>query len=121
MTCNEVITKATDLLGYRDASGDENIDSVTRKNMLTYINAVYFELFSIDGSGEFSAPQNVNSDIKGLSERGVDALIYGVCMWAAFNSGDADRHAYFTHLYNARRAGLSKNVQIVDTAPSPEG
>lgn len=120
MTGNEIVTKVTDLLGYRDASGDENIDSVTRKNMLTYINTVFFDIFSIESSGEFSPLKNLNGDITGLTARGVDALIYGVCMWAAFNAGDGDRHAYFTHLYNSKRAGLTGSSRIVDTSPSPE-
>lgn len=121
MTANEIINKATDYLGYRDATGESNIDEITKKNMLTFVNTVYSDLMFIAGEGVIPQIASLSDKITGLSERSTQALIFGVCMWVAFNSGDGDKHAMFTKLYNDYRTGLSKGTQIVNKIPAPEG
>ena len=120
MTAKEIITAAVDLLGYRDTLGEDNVDSSSARNMLTYVNTALRDINGIEGSGTFEPIRQPNQEIKGISDKGIEAVTYGVCMWVAFNSGDGEKHAFFTHLYNAKRTALSQRSQIRNTIPSPE-
>ena len=120
MTGYEILKRAADLLGYRDAAGDEDLDTGTKKSAHEYLNRVLFDIAFI-GNKEYTPISSLEEETGDFSPAEQEAIIYGLCMWLSFSVSDGEKNSVFTHLYNSRRTALTRTAQIKDTIPNPEG
>lgn len=120
MTGYEILKRCNDLLGFKDASGDDDIEVSSYLGAVEYINQVYLDI-SVARDIEYRPIYTLDDKIESLSAKEETVLLYGVCMWLSFSMGDGEKNAVFTQLYNSKRAGLTATDTIRDTMPSPEG
>ena len=114
MKAYDIVKNALQLLGYTAADGNAQLDSRLKTKAVPVVNQVYSDLWRICKEGEFTPIKSLQEEIE-LPERAVnDAVIYGVCMFMAQSESDGDTQQLYSHLYNKKRASLSRLETVED-------
>lgn len=116
MTAKELITGATDLLGYSTANGNTGIQSRVMNRAVSIVNVVYGDLWRTQSDGEF-IPIATLSDRIELGSRAMECAVYGVAAFTAQSENDGDSGQLWMTMYNKKRAGLSGTYRREDRLP----
>ncbi len=115
MTGNNVVGKATYLLGYTDKNGQSSEENIIKSRALEFINQISLDL---GGDGQLKALY----DIINIGKECEEALVYGVAMMLALSVGDSEKNSVFAKLYNLKRASAKFFVSSKkDSLPVTDG
>lgn len=117
MTGQEMIEKASRLLGYTASNGNLQLSSRLASKGLDILNQIYSDLWRICKKDLFLPLANVSVDID-LPERAInDVMPYGVAMFLAQSEEDSAQQQIYATLYNRKKTGLSRTDTIKDVLP----
>ncbi len=117
MTANEILNEALRTLGYTDCDGNTRLPQAIRNRAAVTVNLVYEDLHNICNGTPF-VPINSLDDKVTLPEKVLhSAFLYGLAMHIARSENDGDQQQFYAHLYNSKRAALSKTQKVKNTIP----
>lgn len=117
MTGQEMIQKASCLLGYIASNGNMQLSSRLASKSLDILNQIYSDLWRVCKKGFFLPLANVSVNID-LPERAInDVMPYGVAMLMAQSEEDSMQQQIYATLYNRKKIGLSRIETIKDVWP----
>lgn len=120
MTGKKMLETAVNMLGYRAANGNLQLNSRVISKGLTLLNLIYGDLWRICFDGEFCPLEKMQDKIL-LPDRALnDIMPYGVAMLIAQSESDGDQQQLYATLYNRKRTGLSNKDSIKDIMPRGE-
>lgn len=117
MKAIEVFENTLKLLGYSDANGNAQLTQRIRNRAVVAINAVYSDLFRIEGQGEFKAIKSLDEELELPQNVLTDIFPFGLAMFIAQNENDGDQQQFYASLYNSKRTLLTKHGLIKDRLP----
>ena len=120
MRASEILNDTLKMLGYSDIDGNVELTSRIRNGAIVTINLVYGDLWRAVGNGDFEAIKSLSDEIKLPAKALGDVFMYGLAMHIARSENDGDQQQYYTMLYNAKRAGLTKYETVKNTWPHPD-
>lgn len=121
MKASELLNNALKMLGYSDSDGNVELTGRIRNSAVVIVNLVYGDLWRACNSGDFEPIKSLGDEIKLPQKALGDVFLYGLAMHIARSENDGDQQQYFAHLYNARRAGLTKYEKVKNVIPKVEG
>ncbi len=120
MKASELLNNALKILGYTNADGNAELTGRIRNSAVVIVNLVYSDLWRACNSGDFEPIKSLGDEIKLPQKALGDVFLYGLAMHIARSENDGDQQQYYTMLYNAKRAGLTKYETVRNTWPRPE-
>lgn len=120
MRAIELLNNTLKILGYSDNDGNAKLTQRIRNGAVVMMNLVYGDLWSICNVGEFKPIKSLSDEIVLPSEAMGEVFVYGLAMHIARSENDGDQQQFFAHLYNAKRAGLTKYTTVKNTWPCPD-
>ncbi len=121
MKAKELLNNTLKMLGYTNADGNAELIGRTRSNAIVTVNLVYSDLWKTASKEPFEPIKSLEDEIK-LPQKATDeCFLYGLAMHIARSENDGDQQQYFAHLYNAKRAGLTKYEKVKNIIPQVEG
>ena len=120
MRASEILNNTLKMLGYSDSDGNAELTGRIRNGAVVNVNLVYGDLWRACNSGEFEPIKSLDNEIK-LPQKAIgDVFMYGLAMHIARSENDGDQQQYYTILYNAKRAGLTRYDVVKNKWPRPE-
>ncbi len=116
MTAKEMLVKALKLLGYTDASGNEQLTDRIMNKSIPMLNVVYNDLWDIEKSGDFKPIFKLADNIE-LSAKALGVMQFGVAAFIAQSENDGDQQQLWMSTFNSKRRSLTKHTQIIDDIP----
>ncbi len=120
MKANELLNNALKMLGYSDSDGNVELTSRIRNGAIVTVNLVYGDLWRICNTGEFEPINSLANEVKLPQKALGEVFLYGLAMHIARSENDGDQQQYFSHLYNAKRAGLTQYMKVENRLPYPD-
>ena len=118
MTVKEMVTKALNLLGYNDSTGN-SMDSRFQTVGKNAVDFVLADLIHCLGRSDYGDLKTLSDEIK-MPERVLyDVMPYGVAAFIAESIGDGEKQQYFSSMYNAKRKTLVYQDSVQDVIPAP--
>ncbi len=117
MKASEILNNALKILGYSDASGNPHLPQTIRNRAVVTVNLVYEDLHNICKDTPFVPINSIDDEVQ-LPEKVLhSAFLYGLAMHIARSENDGDQQQFYAHLYNSKRAALSKTQKVKNTIP----
>ena len=117
MTASELLNNTLKMLGYSEANGNIELPQRIRNRAGVAVNLVYEDLWGICNTEPFEPIKSLTDEIK-LPEKVLNStFLYGLAMHIAAAENDGDQNQTYAHLYNSKRAGLTRFEKIRNTLP----
>ena len=106
MTGYDIYKRVLNISGYHNFADDSFSKQVVLEKMPDIINKICFDL-KIAEIKELE-------DIINATQKQIDALCYGTAMLLALSEGESEKNDLFTKIYNAKRAAVLCETQIIE-------
>lgn len=120
MKAKELLNDTLKMLGYTNADGNAELSGRIMNSAVVTVNLVYSDLWLACNNGEFEPIKSLSDEIKLPKKALGDVFMYGLAMHIARSENDGDQQQYYTMLYNAKRAGLTKYETVRNAWPRPD-
>ncbi len=117
MTANTILNDTLKMLGYTDSDGNPELTERIRNHAIVIFNLVYADLWRICRAESFKPIKSLDDKIDLPQNAMGDVILYGLAMHISRSENDGDQQQYFTQLYNARRAGITKYERVKNAIP----
>lgn len=117
MTASELLNNTLKMLGYSEANGNIELPQRILNRAVVAVNLVYEDLWGICNTEPFESIKSLADEIK-LPEKVLNStFLYGLAMHIAAAENDGDQNQIYAHLYNSKRAALTRFEKIRNTLP----
>ena len=106
MKASEIFNICLQRLGLTPEHNGEELYKALTSKAAQFINDIYLDLSKISQS-QANVPIESLADEISLPAKAIPALIYGVCMYLALESGERENYSLYSQLYASQRLTFS--------------